>query len=225
MRRRVASAMKALLLLSSIVFWLDAGRAHAQLSHDDPCELAETHWTSVESIDTAEAYQDHLSRFPGCVFSALAKLRIEQLKGRQSPPATASTDLQDVLSKIVADNNLRRERANTPTRMSVELQPDGVLVWRFAVHSCFQKISRAKLSDLDLRSAKISDHEFGMYLDVPCKGGRSCVREDTGAVVWPIIAVDQQCKDRKVTTQHQRNFKPGAVPATYREELRAALRR
>jgi hypothetical protein len=42
--------------------------------------LAETHWKSVESIGTLAAYNDHLARFPNCVFSTLAAARIEALK-------------------------------------------------------------------------------------------------------------------------------------------------
>jgi hypothetical protein len=44
------------------------------------CSLAETHWKSVESIGTLAAYQDHLARFPNCVFSTLATARIEALR-------------------------------------------------------------------------------------------------------------------------------------------------
>ena len=44
------------------------------------CSSAETHWKSVESIGTLAAYNDHLARFPKCVFSTLAAERIEALK-------------------------------------------------------------------------------------------------------------------------------------------------
>ena len=40
---------------------------------------AETHWKSTEAIDTVDAYQDHLTRFPHCTFARLAKARIEGL--------------------------------------------------------------------------------------------------------------------------------------------------
>jgi hypothetical protein len=44
------------------------------------CSSAETHWKSAESIGTLAAYSDHLARFPNCVFSTLAAVRIEALK-------------------------------------------------------------------------------------------------------------------------------------------------
>jgi hypothetical protein len=44
------------------------------------CSSAETHWKSVESIGTLAAYNDHLARFPKCVFSTLAAERIKALK-------------------------------------------------------------------------------------------------------------------------------------------------
>jgi hypothetical protein len=44
------------------------------------CSSAETHWKSAESIGTLAAYDDHLARFPNCVFSTLAAARIEALK-------------------------------------------------------------------------------------------------------------------------------------------------
>jgi tetratricopeptide (TPR) repeat protein len=43
------------------------------------CSSAETHWKSAESIGTLAAYNDHLARFPNCVFSTLAAARIEAL--------------------------------------------------------------------------------------------------------------------------------------------------
>jgi hypothetical protein len=42
--------------------------------------VGETHWKSAESIGTLAAYNDHLARFPNCVFSTLAAARIEALK-------------------------------------------------------------------------------------------------------------------------------------------------
>jgi hypothetical protein len=44
------------------------------------CSSAETHWKSAESIGTLAAYNDHLARFPNCVFSTLGAARIEALK-------------------------------------------------------------------------------------------------------------------------------------------------
>ena len=44
------------------------------------CQLAETHWKSVEEIKTLAVYQDHLVRFPNCAFSMLATARMETLR-------------------------------------------------------------------------------------------------------------------------------------------------
>jgi len=46
----------------------------------DPCAAAEAHWKSADAIGSSEAYEDHVARFPGCVFANLAKARIDQLK-------------------------------------------------------------------------------------------------------------------------------------------------
>jgi Caspase domain len=46
----------------------------------DPCAAASDHWKSVEAINTKEAYEDHLARFPTCSFAGLARTRIAALK-------------------------------------------------------------------------------------------------------------------------------------------------
>ncbi|CUT14942.1 hypothetical protein BF49_6022 [Bradyrhizobium sp.] len=46
----------------------------------DPCTAAEAHWKAADGIGTLGAYEDHLTRFPNCIFATLAKARIEGLK-------------------------------------------------------------------------------------------------------------------------------------------------
>jgi formylglycine-generating enzyme required for sulfatase activity len=46
----------------------------------DPCSAAGDHWRSAEAIGTLAALEDHLARFPNCVFAGLARARIEELK-------------------------------------------------------------------------------------------------------------------------------------------------
>jgi hypothetical protein len=60
----------------------------------DPCVNANDHWKSAEAIGTIEAYQDHITRFPTCAFSGLAKARIESLKNKNAAiaPQTPSPD-------------------------------------------------------------------------------------------------------------------------------------
>lgn len=48
----------------------------------DVCVLAESHWKSVEEIDTIAAYQDHVARFPNCAFVGLARAKIEKLSAQ-----------------------------------------------------------------------------------------------------------------------------------------------
>jgi len=57
----------------------------------DPCAPAEAHWKAADSIGTAAAYEDHVTRFPACAFATLAKARIEGLKQKVAlaPPAGA----------------------------------------------------------------------------------------------------------------------------------------
>jgi len=46
----------------------------------DPCAAAEAHWKAAEGIGTLGAFEDHLARFPNCIFATLAKARVEGLK-------------------------------------------------------------------------------------------------------------------------------------------------
>jgi len=56
----------------------------------DPCAAAEAHWKAADGIGTLGAYEDHLARFPNCIFANLAKARIEGLKQKTAlAPATA----------------------------------------------------------------------------------------------------------------------------------------
>ncbi|MBV9462470.1 MAG: SUMF1/EgtB/PvdO family nonheme iron enzyme [Bradyrhizobium sp.] len=60
----------------------------------DPCAAAGDHWKSAESIGTAAAFEDHLTRFPTCPFAGLATVRIEALK-RQEAALAVPTRPQD----------------------------------------------------------------------------------------------------------------------------------
>jgi len=61
----------------------------------DPCAAAEAHWKAADSIGTLAAFEDHLARFPNCVFAALAKARIEGLKKVALAPATGDNKTFD----------------------------------------------------------------------------------------------------------------------------------
>jgi hypothetical protein len=50
----------------------------------DPCAAASDHWKSAEVINTKEAYEDHLARFPRCSFADLARTRIATLTAPDS---------------------------------------------------------------------------------------------------------------------------------------------
>ena len=57
----------------------------------DPCAAAEAHWKAADGIGTLGAYEDHLARFPNCIFANLAKARIEGLKQKTAlAPATGN---------------------------------------------------------------------------------------------------------------------------------------
>ncbi|MET4275036.1 MULTISPECIES: caspase family protein [unclassified Bradyrhizobium] len=57
----------------------------------DPCAAAEAHWKAADGIGTLGAYEDHLTRFPNCIFATLAKARIEGLKQKVAlAPATGN---------------------------------------------------------------------------------------------------------------------------------------
>jgi hypothetical protein len=55
----------------------------------DPCAEAAAHWKSVEAIGTLAVFEDHLRRFPRCVFASLAQTRIAALKAESAPSASA----------------------------------------------------------------------------------------------------------------------------------------
>jgi uncharacterized caspase-like protein len=59
----------------------------------DPCAAAEAHWKAADSIGTLGAFEDHLARFPNCIFATLAKARIEGLKQKTAlaPSGNART--------------------------------------------------------------------------------------------------------------------------------------
>lgn len=64
----------------------------------DPCAAAEAHWKAADSIGTLAAYEDHLARFPNCIFATLAKARAEGLKQKTAlAPAgnVRTTDSKD----------------------------------------------------------------------------------------------------------------------------------
>jgi hypothetical protein len=55
----------------------------------DPCSSAEAHWKAADGIGSIAAYEDHLTRFPGCAFASLAKARVSELKQKMAAaPAT-----------------------------------------------------------------------------------------------------------------------------------------
>ncbi|MCK1652414.1 caspase family protein [Bradyrhizobium sp. 149] len=58
----------------------------------DPCAAAEAHWKAADGIGTLGAYEDHLTRFPNCIFATLAKARIEGHKQKVAlAPATSNS--------------------------------------------------------------------------------------------------------------------------------------
>ena len=59
----------------------------------DPCAAAEAHWKAADGIGTLGAYEDHLARFPNCIFATLARARIEGLKQKTAlaPSGNART--------------------------------------------------------------------------------------------------------------------------------------
>jgi hypothetical protein len=54
----------------------------------DPCAGAAEHWKSAETAGTMTAFEDHVLRFPTCVFAGLAKSKVAALT--QSSSTTAS---------------------------------------------------------------------------------------------------------------------------------------
>lgn len=62
----------------------------------DPCASAESHWKAADSIGTAGAFEDHLTRFGNCSFAGLAKARIDALKQKVAlAPAAAESKTFD----------------------------------------------------------------------------------------------------------------------------------
>lgn len=63
----------------------------------DPCAAAEAHWKAADGIGTLAAFEDHLARFPNCIFATLAKARVEGLKQKVAlaPSSTRTTGSKD----------------------------------------------------------------------------------------------------------------------------------
>lgn len=74
-----------------------AGTAAAPTDSPEACSAAESHWKSAEAIGTIAAFEDHVSRFPGCAFTGLAQARIEGARQKTAlapsgdGPASAKT--------------------------------------------------------------------------------------------------------------------------------------
>jgi hypothetical protein len=101
----------------------------------DPCSGAADHWKSAEFVDTPDAYQDHIARFPNCPYAGLAQARISALKTKdlkanqetellfwnsikdsKSPP-----DFQDYLTRFPAGSfaTLAKQRLETLKQASI----------------------------------------------------------------------------------------------------------
>ena len=98
----------------------------------DPCAAASEHWKSAESIGTIEAYQDHVTRFGGCAFAGLAKVRIESLKGKAAATNAAPTAAAPKLTPplIASAENFSAEAVpfittKTRTALANEYAPAG----------------------------------------------------------------------------------------------------
>lgn len=63
----------------------DAERGRMRAPAAYPCAEAETHWKSVVEAGTAQAFQDHLDRFPACSFAELARARVNAVTQPASP--------------------------------------------------------------------------------------------------------------------------------------------
>ena len=103
----------------------------------DPCSAAEAHWRSAEAIGTKAAFDDHLNRFPTCIFAGLAAARITALdataraqsEAEQRKAAEAPTRKVRDQSEIQAEarrlaNEIERKRLATlpPPAAPVERQ-------------------------------------------------------------------------------------------------------
>jgi hypothetical protein len=68
----------------------------------DPCEGAETHWKSAESLGTIEVLKDHLAHFGQCAFAGLARSRLSSLEN-------AGVAREDLDAKRWQDEEARRQ--------------------------------------------------------------------------------------------------------------------
>jgi hypothetical protein len=101
----------------------------------DPCAGASDHWKSAEFVDTAEAYEDHITRFPTCSFAGLAQakinaLRARDLKAKQDAElqfwnsikdSNAASDFQDYLTRFPGGSfsTLAQQRLGTLKQASI----------------------------------------------------------------------------------------------------------
>jgi hypothetical protein len=62
-----------------------------QAARPDPCASAETHWKAADAVGSKEAYEDHLTKFPNCLFAVLAKAHLDALKNGRVATNPAGT--------------------------------------------------------------------------------------------------------------------------------------
>lgn len=99
----------------------------------DPCAFAETHWKAADAIASVAAYEDHISKFPSCVFANLARAKIDQLRTKTAiaapvdapASATGKKDFDGKWDVVLRCSETREARAFA--RALVATVSDGVL--------------------------------------------------------------------------------------------------
>jgi Caspase domain/VHL beta domain len=87
---------------------------------NDLCSSASDHWKSALSIDTPDAYEDHMARYPGCSYAGLARAKVAALKVRdqkekQDAELSFWNSVKDSKSQLDFQDYLRRFPAGSFT--------------------------------------------------------------------------------------------------------------
>ncbi len=126
----------------------------------DPCADASEHWKSAQFVDTADAYQDHIARFPACDYAGLARARIEALKGKD---ARAKQETELLFWNSIKDSTTPSDFKDYLARF-----PDG----SFAALAQ-QRLETLKLAAIGDTSPKPSSQELQKPGDYPCSAESS----------------------------------------------------
>ncbi len=136
-----------------------------------------------------------------------------------APSSGFCQSLDAVLAGISSDNTVRQQGG------AIWAYVDrGLLVWKFAAHTCFQSSVSARLDELDLHRASVEvnpDARGTSFLRIPCKRA-GCAKSEYGTHVWSVLGY---CPlPVRITNGQNASFVSSAFNGVFARDLVVALR-